>query len=370
MAPRSGYKLSHSFVLHTGDKKSLRSPLPHSLVAGVDLFCGIGGLTYGLRAAGIEIKAGYDLDPDCEFPYARNNRAPFYCRDVASLQGAELKRHLAGAKYTVLAGCAPCQPFSTYSRTREGEDGRWGLVRDFVRLVDEVRPHVVTMENVPQLQHHEVFADAVSTLRRLGYEVWWSVVDCVDFGVPQTRRRLVLLASLLGLLTLEPPEPVRNCTVRDAIGRLPPVNAGGASERDPLHRACLLSPTNMARMKKSVPGGSWRDWSPKLRAACHRRSSGATFPSVYARMEWDSPGPTITTQYFGFGNGRFGHPEQHRALTLREGAILQTFPKTYVIEPPKTRISAQRIGRLIGNAVPPALALHVGKAIVKHLACV
>jgi DNA (cytosine-5)-methyltransferase 1 len=292
----------------------------------------------------------------------------FFQRDVATLRAADVKPYLPVGTYRVLAGCAPCQPFSTYSRTRKGDDNRWGLVKHFVRLALQLRPHVVTMENVPQLVHHEVFSQAVTSLRRSGYAVWWSVVDCADYGVPQTRKRLVLLGSRLGPLVLLPPRRRQHRTVREMIGDLPSLVAGQVDRKDPLHRACSLTLKNLQRMRTSKPGGSWRDWEPELRAPCHHRKSGSTFPSVYARMAWDALGPTITTQYFGFGNGRFGHPQQDRAISLREGAILQTFPKSYAIEPPDCRMSAQRVGRLIGNAVPPALALHVGRAIVKHLA--
>lgn len=136
---------------------------------------------------------------------------------------------------------------------------------------------------------------------------------------------------------------------------------------DSLHQAAGLSPLNMKRIKASVPGGSWKHWEEDLIADCHKRSTGKTYPSVYGRMEWDEPAPTMTTQYFGFGNGRFGHPEQNRAISLREGAILQSFPKGYRFVPPGSPIYCKTIGRLIGNAVPVKLGEAIGKTLMAHV---
>jgi DNA (cytosine-5)-methyltransferase 1 len=156
-------------------------------------------------------------------------------------------------------------------------------------------------------------------------------------------------------------------TVREAIGHLPALNAGDTYEGDAMHRACKLSPLNVRRIRASQPGGNWRDWPTGLVAACHRQESGQTYPSVYGRMEWDRPSPTITTQFFGFGNGRFGHPEQDRAITLREGAILQSFPEDYEFAPEDQATSFATLGRLIGNAVPVRLGEAIGRSINKHL---
>ncbi len=148
---------------------------------------------------------------------------------------------------------------------------------------------------------------------------------------------------------------------------MPLLEAGGVCDHDPLHQARQLSPLNLKRIRASRPGGTWRDWDKSLRAACHRRKSGKTYPSVYGRMTWDNPSPTITTQYYGFGNGRFGHPDQDRAISLREGAILQSFPKTYQFVPKGVPIYQNIIGRLIGNAVPVNLGSAIGKSIVLHV---
>lgn len=155
-------------------------------------------------------------------------------------------------------------------------------------------------------------------------------------------------------------------TVRDAIGRLRPIAAGEQAPRDPLHTASRLSSLNMARIRASIPGGSWRDWPKSLVADCHKAPSGRTYPSVYGRMEWNKPAPTMTTQCFGFGNGRFGHPEQNRAISLREAAILQSFPRNYAFVPPGKPVEFSVVGRLIGNAVPVDLGRAIARSLLNH----
>jgi DNA (cytosine-5)-methyltransferase 1 len=240
------------------------------------------------------------------------------------------------------------------------------LVANFGRLVEQLKPTLVTMENVPQLADHSVFQDFRGYLH--DYDITWSIIECAALGVPQSRRRLVLLASRLGDkgLDLEGTcAPQR--TVRDAIADLPALRAGEQDPNDPLHAAPRLSPLNMQRIRASRPGGTWRDWKPSLQATCHRRASGATYPSVYGRMEWDKAAPTVTTQCFGYGNGRFGHPKQDRAISLREAAMLQTFPQTYAFVPKGTPIRFNKLGRLIGNAVPVLLGEAIAKTLNEHL---
>jgi DNA (cytosine-5)-methyltransferase 1 len=179
-----------------------------------------------------------------------------------------------------------------------------------------------------------------------------------------------LLASKLGEIKLLSPKDYRckRKTVKDVIGKLPPLEAGSFDSKDALHQSSTLSATNYKRILVSKPGGTWRDWPEYLIADCHKKKSGKTYPSVYGRMCWDEPSPTITTQFFGFGNGRFGHPEQNRALSLREGAMLQSFPKNYKFTPPGDPINKKLLGRLIGNAVPVKLGEVIGKSILKHVA--
>lgn len=337
----------------------------------VDLFCGAGGLSFGMQKAGVDIRAGIDLDPSCRHPFEANVGAEFHELDLFGLSPGFVDSLFAPGRPRVLSGCAPCQPFSTYTNGRRNPNSQWKLLDKFAEIVQELRPEVVTMENVSLLARHAVFSNFVTVLRRSGYRLSHSVVRCSEYGVPQSRRRLVLLASTLGDIALEPPPKPRSRqpTVWDTIGCLDPLEAGAASESDPLHKCSGLSETNLRRIRSSVPGGTWRDWDAGLRAPCHQKGSGRTYCGVYGRMSWDAPAPTITTQFHGFGNGRFGHPEQDRAISLREGALLQTFPEDYSFVVPGDAVHITPVARLIGNAVPVALGAAIGRSIVGHLEC-
>jgi len=356
-------------------KNSLRQKQIAPLIRCVDLFCGVGGLTRGLEDTGINVKLGIDIDPACEYPYTANNNASFLLKSVEEVTAADFSHVFKDAPFKLLAGCAPCQPFSTYSfstyskKRSSPSDTRWNLLEHFSRLVRETQPDLVTMENVPLLQREAVFLEFVAVLRNQGFEVFHGVVNCADYGVPQQRQRLVLLASKLGPIDFTKPttpEGFRS-TVEAAIGGMSLLEAGETCKRDRLHQACELSPLNLKRIRASKPGGTWRDWNKSLRAECHRRESGKTYPSVYGRMAWDEPSPTMTTQYYGFGNGRFGHPEQDRAVSLREGAILQSFSKKYKFVRPGDPIYRKILGRLIGNAVPVKLGKAIGKSFIRHV---
>jgi len=337
-------------------------------ITAVDLFCGAGGLTRGLEKAGIEVAVGVDLDPACAYAYEKNNKAKFVLKSVAEIRAADLAAFYDQGRYSVLAGCAPCQPFSKYRLGKSDDtDGRWNLLKEFQRLVLDVKPDIVTMENVPRLAEQEIFLAFTSALENAGYQVSAKVVKCSDYGVPQNRERLVMLASQLGPIKMIPATHPTGRTVKDAISKLPPIGAGEQHSTDPLHFSANLSPLNLKRIKASLPGGTWRDWNEQLVADCHKKKSGKTYPSVYGRMVWDEPSPTMTTQFFGFGNGRFGHPEQDRGISLREGAILQSFPKSYQFVKPGSRIEFKTVGRLIGNAVPVKLGEAIGKSIVAHV---
>lgn len=338
-------------------------------ISCVDLFCGAGGLTHGFVLEGLPVVAGIDLDPACRFPYEANNQARFVEQDIGKVTAEELKSLFGDADLTVLAGCAPCQPFSTYAQRYEtdGRDGKWGLLYHFARLAKEANPDVITMENVPTVAKHEVFHDFVASLKELGYHVWFDVVDSSKFGVPQTRNRMVLLASKLGDIRMLPPSTIKPKTVRQAISHLRALKAGESAPRDKLHATATLSEKNLMRIRVSKPGGTWRDWPESLVADCHKAKSGKTYAGVYGRMEWDKPGPTMTTQCYGFGNGRFGHPEQDRAISLREAAILQSFPRTYHFIPDGGEVNFSALGRLIGNAVPVDLGRAIARSIKAHL---
>lgn len=348
------------------ESQELRPPTPK--ITAVDLFCGAAGLSLGLKSSGIRIAAGIDLDPACRFPFEENIGARFLEEDVGTLDPSVLRDLYGDTTIRVLAGCAPCQPFSGYTTKRRAIDRRWELLLQFLRLTESVLPEVVTVENVPRLVHLPLWQRFVSGLEGAGYNVVWSVLDAADYGVPQSRRRLVLLGSRLGPISLPRPAAADRPTVRSAIGKLPKIAAGVAGKPDLLHAARTLTDQNLQRIRASRPAGTWREWPKRLRVACHQTATGKTYPSVYGRMSWDDPAPTITTQFYGFGNGRFGHPEQDRAITLREGALLQSFPLDFKFVPIGDRINFRLIGRLIGNAVPPTLGRSIGDEIIRHVA--
>lgn len=338
-------------------------------ITAIDLFCGVGGLTHGLQKAGILVKLGVDIDPSCRYPYIANNNSEFLLKSVTQLRGSDIASVYPRNSIRLLAGCAPCQTFSSYNRKAPPSDERWWLLMQFSRLIKELGPELVTMENVPGLIRQKVFDKFVKNLKRAGYYVDYRVVNCSNYGVSQHRPRLVLLASKFGPISVLSPSELRlrPKTVREAIAKLPPLKAGQTNKKDPLHRCATLSNLNLERIKSSAPGGTWRDWKKRLVADCHKKETGRTYPSVYGRMSWDKPAPTITTQFFGFGNGRFGHPRQNRAISLREGAVLQSFPKSYQFVEKNGRIYTKLLGRLIGNAVPVKLGEAIGKSIIKHV---
>ncbi|MBR4605856.1 MAG: DNA cytosine methyltransferase [Lachnospiraceae bacterium] len=344
--------------------------MKHTRICATDLFCGAGGLTNGLIRSGIDVRLGVDIDEHCVYPYTANNSARFLLRSVELVGKEEITPFLADNCIRLLAGCAPCQTFSTYNQKAKETDKRWWLLRHFARLVQEMQPELVAMENVPNLLEQNVFQEFCATLTNEGYHITYSIVKCAEYGVPQDRKRLVCLASKFGAVNLLTPREFGASprTVRDAIESLPKLEAGAQDPEDPLHRSAALTPLNLKRIRASSPGGTWRDWPEELMVTCHRKATGKNYSGVYGRMTWDMPSPTITTQFYGFGNGRFGHPEQDRALSLREGAILQTFPPEYVFFDPGKPVQRKIIGKLIGNAVPVVLGEVIGRSLITHVA--
>ncbi|MBX9865570.1 MAG: DNA cytosine methyltransferase [Burkholderiales bacterium] len=340
----------------------------------VDLFCGIGGLTNGLQQAGLNVVAGFDFDKSCKFAYEENNSALFFHKDVSSLSSIEVNKHFKNSEVKILVGCAPCQPFSSYNYKQNSlEENKWKLLYEFARLIQEINPDIVSMENVPQLLNFKkapVFQDFVTNLQELGYYVSYKLVFAPDYGVPQKRKRLILLASKFDNIGIISSTHTRDnyVTVRNAIGMLPHLEHGGVDSIDFVHKASKLSDLNIQRLKLSKPGSSWKyDWSEDLLLKCHRIDSGKTYGSVYGRMKWDDQSPTMTTFCTGIGNGRFGHPEQNRAISLREAAILQSFPMDYKFAESKETLKHSTVAKQIGNAVPPALGKVIGLSIIEHL---
>lgn len=351
--------------------KNSLSPLSSVPVEAIDLFCGVGGLSCGLAAEGVRVVAGFDLDPACEYPYKANHEgAKFFLRDVTNVVGSELNDLWTPGAIRLLAGCAPCQPFSSYANTAVVDKVKWRLLEQFARLVIETAPDLVTMENVPRLQNTAPFKKFLKSLKAGGYHIAYGVLNAADYGAPQQRKRLVLVASKFGPVSIPAPtHPGAKSwiTVRQAIGHLEPLKDGECSENDSLHIASRLSDINRSRIRHSKPGGTWRDWPKDLVAACHQRESGRHSAGVYGRMEWDKPAPTMTTLCNGYGNGRFGHPEQDRAISLREAAIFQSFPEDYIFTQDGGGVFIKPIARLIGNAVPPKLGEAVAKALYNSL---
>jgi DNA (cytosine-5)-methyltransferase 1 len=340
----------------------------------IDLFCGIGGLTHGLIKEGLDVVAGIDNDSACRFGYEYNNKTQFIDTDILDVTADKINKLFGSEKgaIRVLAGCAPCQPFSKLN-LKEVTKKQLEPLGKFAQLIGETLPDVVSMENVSGLadvKKYPVFANFLKVLEKNGYKYTYEVVNVSEFGIPQSRRRLVLLASRFGEISLiTRTHKNKKVTVRDVIGHLEPIKDGEVSEKDPLHRARKLSPINMQRIKSTPHDGGNSDcWPEDLVLDCHKKESGKTYSgTVYGRMCWNEPAPTMTTQCVGLGNGRFGHPIQDRAISLREAAIFQTFPDNYRFLPQDEPIAIGRVAKFIGNAVPVKLGSVIGKSIKIHL---
>ena len=342
----------------------------------IDMFCGVGGLTHGLIKGDIKVVAGYDLDKSCEYAFNKNNAATFIPKDIKEVTIDELNKHF-GEKRKILVGCAPCQPFSSHSnkiKTKKdiaSEDDRWRLIYEFKRLIEGTQPEIISMENVPQLIKHQVFEDFVSSLRENGYYIsnYAKPIYCPNYGIAQKRQRLVLLASKLGEIELISPTHQKDnyVPIKEVIGKLKAIKDGEKDEKDPLHRARKLSPLNLQRIKQLKEGENWTNLSEDLISPCHKTEKGKTFTIAYGRMKWNEPSPTITTHCIGFSNGRFGHPVQDRAISLREAALLQSFPIHYDFIDNEKPTNITNLARHIGNAVPPRLGEIIAESIKKHL---
>jgi DNA (cytosine-5)-methyltransferase 1 len=339
-------------------------------LSAVDLFCGLGGLSHGLFQEGITINAGIDLDPACRFPFTFNNMGKFIESDISNISSTQISSLYPKNDIKILAGCAPCQPFSTYKQRKGGlKDKRWDLLYHFAALIERCLPEIVTMENVPRVVKHDVFRDFLHCLHNCKYHITYDIVESCKYSVPQSRKRVVLLASRLGPIDLVPgiEKPALWPTVRSTISCLPQLENGRCDAEDRLHTAQRLTEINLRRIRASEPGGTWRDWPSELRSPCHQRATGNNYVSVYGRMEWDKPAPTITTQFNNYGSGRFGHPAQDRAISLREAAMLQSFPREYQFVHEDDPVSIKTLARLIGNAVPVKLGSAIARSIKNHV---
>lgn len=336
-------------------------------MTAIDVFAGAGGLTVGLKRAGFQVVTAVELEPRACSTYRANHDAvECLMRDVTAVSGADLTSPANGLPIDLLAGCPPCQGFTSLtSKYKARKDPRNQLVLEMARLTEEVRPRAVMMENVPGLKRkgRSLHRQLRTRLERLGYRLTEGILQVADYGVPQLRRRFVLLAGLGFEIPLPAATHSRSeesghkpwCTVQDAIGNgkmsepltLAEAKARGPVQRSDWHIVRNLSQRNIRRIKAAKAGTTWKQIPEHLRPACHR-DGYVGFTNVYGRMEWDRPSPTITGGCTTFSKGRFGHPTADRTISVREAALLQTFPPDYVFDSP----FIDPVCNMIGNALP------------------
>lgn len=341
----------------------------------VDFFCSGGGMSFGMQEAGIEILAGIDFDENCKATYEANIQgAKFIHADVFDLKEKELAEQLSLNKNDgelILIGCSPCQFWSIINTDKTKSRKSKNLLKEFRRFVEYFNPGYVVVENVPGVlrkKRESGLAGFVRWLNKNGYKVHFDVHEVSNYGVPQHRKRFTLIANRVTSQKLAPiTVNDKKITVRDVIGEhngFPKISQGHKDNTDFLHTAAGLKKINLDRLAITPKDGGTRlsyvdneDLAPK----CHKGKTDG-FNDVYGRMWWDRPSPTITTKFFSLSNGRFGHPEEDRAISLREGAVLQSFPKDYIFK----TTSIANTARMIGNAVPPKYATAIGKAIIQN----
>jgi len=339
----------------------------------VDFFCSGGGMSYGLHESGIDVIAGIDIDLTCKETYEANiPNSKFIHADITKFNEEELLEHIniqRDDNELVFIGCSPCQFWTIINTDKEKSKKSKNLLSDFERFVNHYNPGYVVVENVPGIlskKEESGIEEFINNLENKGYVVKYKIVNLNNYGVPQSRRRFSLIASRVDDSGIFPTEENFKPVVKDFIGienGFPKITAGHNDETDFIHTTAGLSKKNLERISKtSINGGTRSDWSDtELQLETYKKRKANSFKDTYGRMFWDKPAPTITTKFHSISNGRFGHPEENRALSLREGATLQTFPKNFVFKSSSIGTTA----RIIGNAVPPEYARRIGEAILK-----
>ncbi len=346
-----------------------------SKLKAVDFFCSGGGMSSGMANAGINILGGIDYDKSCKETYEANIKgAKFIHADVFDYKEQELEKEFELKKNDddlILIGCSPCQYWSIINTDRTKSAKSKSLLVEFRRFVEYFNPGYVVVENVPGVlkRKNESGLEAfVNWLENNGYKVHHDVHNVVMYGVPQSRRRLTLIANRVSSNVLEPIKHKSKIkTVFDTIGEhngFPKVDAGHKDTSSFMHTVAGLKQINIDRLNVTdKDGGSRMSYAhnEELVPQCHKNDI-SNFKDTYGRMWWNKPAPTITTKFFSISNGRFAHPEENRAISIREGAVLQSFPKHYKIKAKSIADAA----RMIGNAVPPKYAASIAKAIIKN----
>ena len=340
----------------------------------VDFFCGGGGMSYGMKMAGVDILAGIDYEINCKETYEANiGVGKFIQADVFDLEVNQLQDKLnlnRNDDDLILIGCSPCQFWSIINTDKKKSEKSKNLLVEFERFVKYFNPGYVVVENVPGVlrkKKESGLESFIDWLEDSGYFVHFEVHNTNDYGVPQSRKRFTLVANRISKIKIFPKKEDKKLVVKDVLGinnGFSMISAGTVDDTEFLHSAPSVSNLTLKRLQKVKKDGGNRlgfakDSELQLSCFIGRDSS---FKDTFGRLWWDRPSPTITTKFFSVSNGRFVHPEEDRALSLREGATLQSFPKDYKFY----GTSHSSIARLIGNAVPPEYAKRIGQAIVKN----
>ncbi len=337
----------------------------------VDFFCGAGGVTCGFQQANIDVIVGIDIDKSCKDTYEKNNPGTTFLEaDISKLKKGVLERDygiLRNDDEMIFIGCSPCQYFTNLKTNKTKSKSSRMLLEDFREFVDYYRPGYIFVENVPGIEKEieSPLKDFKQFLSENGYIFDDKVINAKYLGVPQNRRRYILVATRVRDFISVPKENKNEIiTLKEAIGNtdtFPVVEAGHIDKTKLQHSVADLSDTNLKRlMSTPADGGTRLAWAndEHLQLDCYKTHHGHT--DVYGRMFWDKPSPTITTKFRYTSTGRYSHPEQNRALSLREGATLQSFPLNYIFHSK----SQNEIARMIGNAVPPRLAKQIGEQLL------